>query len=79
MQAYDLFTVRQMMSKENIIFAHIDEIIPTKFVPFRSSGKLLNKKLKKVEINYYMTDAISRASVTMARCARMQLQNEATI
>jgi NADH-quinone oxidoreductase subunit G len=78
-RAYDLFTVREMMSKENIIFAHIDEIIPSEFVPLRSSGKLLKEKLKKVEMNYYMTDAISRASVTMARCARMRLQNEATV
>lgn len=75
-QADSLAAVRNMMAKENIIFANIDEIIPTNFVPFKSSVKLLKKGVQKVEMNYYMTDPISRASVTMARCTKMQSGNE---
>ena len=75
-QADSLAAVRDMMAKENIIFANIDEIIPTNFVPFKSSVKLLKKGVQKVEMNYYMTDPISRASVTMARCTKMQSGNE---
>lgn len=75
-QADSLAAVRDMMAKENIIFANIDEIIPTNFVPFKSSVRLLKKGVQKVEMNYYMTDPISRASVTMARCTKMQSGNE---
>lgn len=77
-QADSLAAVRDMMAKENIVFANIDEIIPTNFVPFKSSVKLLKKGLQKVEMNYYMTDPISRASVTMARCTKMQSESEAS-
>jgi NADH-quinone oxidoreductase subunit G len=76
-QADSLSAVRAMMAKENIVFANIDEIIPTNFVPFKSSVKLDKKSLKKVPMNYYMTDAISRASVTMARCTKAKLESEA--
>ncbi len=75
-QADSLSAVRDMMAKENIVFANIDEVIPTNFVPFKSSSKLLKKDLEKIEINYYMTDPISRASVTMARCAKLRLESE---
>lgn len=76
-QVDSLAAVRDMMAKENIVFANIDEVIPTNFVPFKSSVKLLKKGLQKVEMNYYMTDPISRASVTMARCSKMQQEGEA--
>ncbi len=62
--------VRRLMAKENVVFANIDSIIPTNFVHFKSSVKLAKKPLTKVKFNYYMTDPISRASVTMARCAK---------
>ena len=75
-QVDSLAAVRDMMAKENIVFANIDEIIPTNFVPFKSPVKLLKKGVQKVEMNYYMTDPISRASVTMARCTKMQSEGE---
>ncbi len=75
-QVDSLAAVRDMMAKENIVFANIDEIIPTNFVPFKSSIKLLKKGVQKVEMNYYMTNPISRASVTMARCTKMQSEGE---
>ena len=75
-QVDSLISVRKMMSKENAIFANIDEIIPSNFVPFKSPVKLLKKRLQKIKMNYYMTDPISRASVTMARCTKMQSEGE---
>lgn len=72
----NLAEVRNMMAKENEVFANIDEIISMPFVQFRSPIKIAKTPLQKVEMNYYMTDPISRASVTMARCAKMQLKGE---
>ena len=69
---------RELMAKENAVFANIDEIIPTPFIPFKSTVRIMKTPLQKVEMNYYMTDPISRASVTMARCAKMQLKGEAS-
>ena len=65
-----LVDVRNLMAKENMVFANIDSIIPTNFVHFKSSVKLTKKPLTKVKFNYYMSDPISRASVTMARCEK---------
>lgn len=76
--ADNLAEIRELMAKENAVFANIDEIIPTPFVPFKSNVKIAKTPLQKVEMNYYMTDPISRASVTMARCAKMQLKGEAS-
>ena len=66
----DLRLVRKEMAKEHKIFDHIDEIITSDFVPFKSKVKLTKKSLEKVPINYYMTDPMTRASVTMARCTK---------
>ncbi len=68
--ARSLGDVRRLMAKENMVFANIDTIIPTNFVHFKSSVKLTKKPLTKVKFNYYMSDPISRASVTMARCGK---------
>lgn len=76
--ADNLTEVRELMAKENAVFANIDEIIPTPFIPFKSTVRIMKTPLQKVEMNYYMTDQISRASVTMARCAKMQLKGEAS-
>ena len=62
--------VRRLMAKENTVFANIDTLVPTNFVHFKSSAKLTKKPLTKVKFNYYMSDPISRASVTMARCEK---------
>lgn len=62
--------VRRVMAKENAVFANIDKIISTDFVQFKSSVKLTKKPLTKVKFNYYMSDPVSRASVTMARCSK---------
>ena len=70
MSLNSLTDVRAAMTKDNVVFANIDTIIPTNFVEFKSSVKLLKKPLQEIETNYYMTDPISRASVTMAKCTK---------
>jgi len=77
-KANSLLEIREAMAKENIVFAHIDEIIPTNFMQFKSSVKLLQKPLDKIAVNYYMTNQISRASVTMVRCTKAKEENEKT-
>ena len=71
--------LRAEMAKEHPIFAKINNIVKgnrTSLIKNISKIKLNNIKLdnKKLiiskEINYYMTDPISRASVTMARCMK---------
>ncbi len=71
----DLSQIRSLMIQHSPVFANIDELIENKFVKFSSDSKLLIKSLTKVPINYYMTDVISRASVTMARCVAAIEQN----
>ena len=74
-----LSDVRKIMAKENTIFSNIDEIMQTKFVAFKSAVKVLKKPITKVSVNYYMTDPISRASVTMAKCMQAQNTSETSI
>lgn len=62
--------IHEEMATKHEVFDHIDEIIPSNFIPFKSNVKLLKQPLEKLNINYYMTDPISRASVTMARCTK---------
>lgn len=61
--------IRAEMSRKHQIFSHVDEILPSEFVPFKSNVKIAKKSLEKLAMNYYMTDPISRASVTMAKCS----------
>lgn len=68
-----LSRVRVAMAEENDVFAAIDRIIPAKFNEVSGDGKLLPNPLKKVATNYYMSDAITRASATMAKCTKMQI------
>jgi serine protease inhibitor ecotin len=67
-----------MMAQEYDIFNHIDEIMVNDFLPFKSSIKLSKQPLEKVAMNYYMTDPISRASVTMAKCTKAINEMKAT-
>ncbi|MDP4708872.1 MAG: NADH-quinone oxidoreductase subunit NuoG [Rickettsiaceae bacterium] len=75
----NLADVRNMLAKENAVFANIGTVIPTNFIAFKSSTKLLKKPLEDVLTNYYMTDPISRSSVTMAKCVQAQKSEEAAL
>ncbi len=71
-----LADVRKLMAKENAVFANIDKIIRADFVQFKSSTNLTAKPLTKVKFNYYMSDQISRSSVTMARCTKAAITTQ---
>ncbi|PCJ24825.1 MAG: NADH-quinone oxidoreductase subunit G [Rickettsiales bacterium] len=68
--AKDLSSVRELMAKEHSVFANMDAVQTVDFTCFKSDQKLLKTPIGRVAINYYMTDPISRASVTMARCTK---------
>ena len=74
-----LSDVRELMAKESTIFSSIGKIMQTKFVAFKTAVKVLKKPITKVSVNYYMTDPISRASVTMAKCMQAQNTSETPI
>jgi len=78
MSVADLMDVRKLMSEEYPVFAKIDDITKGEFVQFKSKEKLLEKSISKIDMNYYMTDPISRASVTMAKCTKEQEKHNAS-
>ena len=53
----------------NPIFDHVDEIVPATWESF-GGGTLTDAPFQAPINNYYQTDPISRASETMAQCAR---------
>jgi NADH-quinone oxidoreductase subunit G len=66
---YDsLGQLRQRLIEVNPVFAHIDEIGPSAWGEFGTSGKGTGEAFAYPIENYYMTDPISRASPTMAAC-----------
>ncbi|MGI4752184.1 MAG: NADH-quinone oxidoreductase subunit NuoG [Janthinobacterium lividum] len=64
----NLQEIRTKLAKEYPIFANIGKIIDNKFAKFSSKDKLSKEPITAETINYYMTDVISKNSVTMARC-----------
>lgn len=70
LEANDLYEVRRQMSDMHEVFAHIDECLMSDFVKFACADKILKRPITQIDINYYMTDPISRASVTMAKCTQ---------
>jgi NADH-quinone oxidoreductase subunit G len=70
----DLAVLRAALAKEYPVFANIDQVVGGKLLLQKTSVKLQKNGLKKIAKNYYMTDQISRASVTMAKCVSAQKQ-----
>jgi len=64
----NLREVRTKLADEYPVFANIDKIIENKFIKFSSKDKLSKEPITAEPINYYMTDVISKNSVTMAKC-----------
>ncbi|MBP2312412.1 NADH-quinone oxidoreductase subunit NuoG [Azospirillum soli] len=66
---YDSLTqLRQRLVAVNPIFAKIGSVTPAAWAPFGTVGALDPAPFVSPVANFYMTDPISRASVTMARC-----------
>ncbi len=66
---YDsLDAVRARMGAINPVFNTVDALAETPWSEFGTPGDISAQPFAEVVENYYMTDPISRASVTMARC-----------
>lgn len=66
---YDnLGQVRQRLIETNGVFAAVDQIAPATWGAFGGSGNLDPSPFQSSVANFYMTDPISRASETMAKC-----------
>lgn len=66
----NIYELRELMQKEYTVFRQINQIKKSNFVKFTPDSKLLKQNVKKIPINYYLTNSISRASVTMSKCAK---------
>ena len=67
---YDnLEQVRESMVKLNKVFSNVDAVYLAKWGPFGTKGKTDDASFTSPIDNFYMTDSISRASATMAKCA----------
>lgn len=61
--------VRARMVDLNASFMNIDQVTPAAWEAFGTEGKMSSAPLTSSIENYYMTDAISRASAVMAECS----------
>jgi NADH-quinone oxidoreductase subunit G len=64
----DLRGVRSMMVEINASFMNIDTIVSSAWGEFGSAGSVSSVPFTSPVTNFYMTDPISRASETMAKC-----------
>ncbi len=70
--AYDnLAQLRARMAQANPVFGRVDAITPATWGPFGAAGAMSDAPFANLVANFYMTDPISRASVTMARCTEL--------
>jgi NADH-quinone oxidoreductase subunit G len=63
-----LDALRGTMAAANPVFGAIDDIVAADWGAFGTAGAMSAEAFRNPIENYYMTDAISRASETMARC-----------
>ncbi len=64
----DLARLRARMAELNPVFAAPGEIVPADWAAFGAPGEMDPAPFESPIKNFYMTDPISRASETMARC-----------
>ncbi len=62
--------VRQRLVEVNPLFDRVDEVVAAAWEPFGASGPMGTTAFSLPVDNFYMTDPISRASETMARCTQ---------
>jgi NADH-quinone oxidoreductase subunit G len=66
---YDsLSQVRKRLAETSPVFRSIEALVPAEWGQFGRAGTIDNASFGPVIENYYMTDPISRASATMAKC-----------
>jgi NADH-quinone oxidoreductase subunit G len=66
---YDtLAQLRRRLAETGYVFANVDRVVPARWGAFGIEGPVDPAPFRPAVENYYMTDPISRASPTMARC-----------
>jgi NADH-quinone oxidoreductase subunit G len=63
--------LRQRMIEANPVFGALDEVTPASWEAFGAEGKMDDVDFVSPVQNFDMTDPISRASITMARCTEL--------
>jgi NADH-quinone oxidoreductase subunit G len=66
----DVSAVRRRIASINPIFYGLNDVATARWEDFGQSGELTDTAFRSPIENFYMTDPISRASLTMAECAR---------
>ena len=67
----DAGALRARMAEVNPVFGALDAVTPAPWGPFGEEGGMSDAPFVSPVANYYMTDPISRASETMARCTEV--------
>ncbi|MBU6339351.1 MAG: NADH-quinone oxidoreductase subunit NuoG [Rickettsiales bacterium] len=63
--------LRKKLSATNVVFANIGQITKAQFIKSDSAlGQLQQEKLSAQDYNFYLTNAITRASKTLNRCGK---------
>ncbi|CAK0763830.1 NADH-quinone oxidoreductase subunit G [Azospirillaceae bacterium] len=68
--------IRSRLAEINPVFGNIDCVNTEEWSMFGTAGELESLDFGNSVVNYYMTDAISRASLTMAKCAEVFVQSD---
>ena len=72
----DLAGIRRRMALQNAVFEIISELRPSEWDKFGEMGVALTETFSTPVTNFYMTDSISRASLTMASCSMAYNQTD---
>lgn len=74
----DLFQLRERIGREWPHMAQMDQIAPASWGAFGKAGNVSSTPFVSAVPNFYMTNAICRASVTMAECTKVFLHGDMT-
>lgn len=73
----DLFQLRERIAREWPHLLQIDQILPAPWGDFGKNGKASPAPFASAVQNFYMTNVITRASLTMAECTKVFLHGDA--
>jgi NADH-quinone oxidoreductase subunit G len=71
----DLAQLRTRIVKQWPHFGQVDTIVPAEWNKFGGAGRVESHAFKSPVDNFYITNVITRASLTMAKCAETAAQN----
>ena len=73
-KAKTLNEIREEIFESSPSISKLGQIVKRKFIKFTSNQKISNEDIKIENINFYMTDIISKNSRTMARAYKERLK-----